>query len=247
MPTVASYNIRKSVGLDWQRQPRRILEVISALDADIVALQEVDKRFGSRATSLHPETIAEATPYKALNFAQRPQGLGWHGNTILVRKQAEVTLERRLVLPALEPRGAVLADIAVDGAVLRVIGVHLGLMGRWRIRQARAVLAHLEALDHRRPTVIMGDLNQWTMEGGCLIDFSRDHHVVTPGPSFHARHPTLSLDRIITSRDVHVEACGVFRSPLAQEASDHLPVWARLRLNQSEHAAHGVQAVKSPT
>ena len=49
MLSVASYNIRKSVGTDWRRQPDRILEVLGEIDADVVALQEVDRRFGRRA------------------------------------------------------------------------------------------------------------------------------------------------------------------------------------------------------
>ena len=43
---LASYNIQKAVGLDFRRDPGRILEVINGLGADIVALQEVDKRPG---------------------------------------------------------------------------------------------------------------------------------------------------------------------------------------------------------
>ena len=39
---LASYNIQKAVGVDFRRDPGRILEVINGLGADIVALQEVD-------------------------------------------------------------------------------------------------------------------------------------------------------------------------------------------------------------
>ena len=51
---VASYNIRKAVGLDWRRKPQRVLDVINEIGADVVALQEVDRRFGSRLTALDP-------------------------------------------------------------------------------------------------------------------------------------------------------------------------------------------------
>ena len=44
--------VRKAVGLDWRRDPRRIIRVLEALDADIVALQEADKRLGSRPAVL---------------------------------------------------------------------------------------------------------------------------------------------------------------------------------------------------
>jgi endonuclease/exonuclease/phosphatase family metal-dependent hydrolase len=38
------------------------------------------------------------------------------------------------------------------------------------------------------------------------------------------------LDRIIVSRDVTVEETGVHRSLAARTASDHLPIWARVRI-----------------
>lgn len=231
MLKVASYNIRKSVGLDWKRQPDRILDVIGEIDADIVALQEVDRRFGRRTSSLSVEHISEATSYVPVRFGARPTSLGWHGNTILVRKDAEVLLHRQIHLPALEPRGAVMADIAINGFVVRVIGMHLGLVGLWRRRQAQTVLDYLAALERKLPTVIMGDLNEWSTEGGALAQFARTHNIVAPGPSFHASRPMLALDRIITDLDFVVVDAGVHASPRAKRASDHLPIWARLSLN----------------
>ena len=233
MLSVASYNIRKSVGTDWRRQPDRILEVIGEIDADIVALQEVDRRFGRRTSSLSDERIAEATDYFPVRFGARPTSLGWHGNTILVRKAGKVLLHRQLHLPALEPRGAVMADIEINGIVVRVIGMHLGLVGLWRKRQALAVLKHLEALEEKLPTVIMGDLNQWTTEGGALAHFAQTHNVIAPGPSFHSTRPVLPLDRIITDLDFVVESAGVHNSAQARLGSDHLPVWAKLKLRET--------------
>jgi endonuclease/exonuclease/phosphatase family metal-dependent hydrolase len=230
MIKVASYNIRKSVGLDWKRQPARILEVIGEIDADIIALQEVDRRFGRRESSLSVDHIGKATDYVPVRFGARPSSLGWHGNTILVRKEAKVLTHRQIQLPQLEPRGAVLADVEIKGIVVRVIGMHLGLVGLWRSRQARAVLEHLEQLERKLPTVIMGDLNQWTTEGGALAHFAETHNIVAPGPSFHSSRPMLPLDRIITDLDFTVESAGVHSSDRARRASDHLPVWARLNL-----------------
>ena len=46
---IASYNIRKAVGLDWRRNPGRIVDVLAEIDADVVVLQEADKRVGARA------------------------------------------------------------------------------------------------------------------------------------------------------------------------------------------------------
>src|SRR3546814_19556889 len=115
----------------------------------------------------------------------------------------------RIDLPAFEPRGAVLADLRVRDATVRVIGMHLGLIGFWRRRQARAVLLTLEALEEPRPTIMMGDLNEWTVDGGCLAMFARQHHVASPGPSFHSRRPVDAPDRILPRSDTRVERAGV--------------------------------------
>ena len=42
-------HIHKAVGTDGRRDPERILRVLHEIGADVVALQEVDRRFGLRA------------------------------------------------------------------------------------------------------------------------------------------------------------------------------------------------------
>ncbi|SFS05474.1 endonuclease/exonuclease/phosphatase family protein [Sphingomonas jatrophae] len=227
MLTVASYNVRKAIGTDRRRDPARVLEVLRELDADIVALQEADRRFGARQAALPPELIAESA-YKPVAFGIRPGGLGWHGNAILVRRQAEILDCAALHLPMLEPRGAVLAEIRLHGVELRIVGMHLDLSGLWRRRQARAVIAEVAARRRTMPTVMMGDLNEWSLSGGCIRDFASGYRLAPTGRSFHARRPVACLDRIIVSSDMEVIAAGVHRSPKAATASDHLPVWAKL-------------------
>ncbi len=245
MISVASYNIQKSIGTDFRRRPARILDVLDELDADIVALQEVDRRFGERVTSLSVEAIESATEYRPLRFGARPQSLGWHGNTILVRKGTEILDQRRLVLPAFEPRGAVLADLRVRGFALRVVGMHLGLVGLWRRRQAVAVLEQLEALEASLPTVMLGDFNEWSVDGGCFRLFAAEHNVSAPGPSYPSVRPMLRLDRIVTSLDLTIERSGVHLSATAREASDHLPIWAQLSYAGSTASREREQVAQS--
>lgn len=237
MISVASYNIQKSIGTDFRRRPERILAVLGELSADIVALQEVDRRFGARASSLSVEALAEKTDYQPIRFGVRPESLGWHGNVILVRKGVEVLNSRTITLPALEPRGAVMADVRVGSERLRIVGMHLGLVGLWRKRQAQAVLDTLEALEETLPTVMMGDLNEWSVNGGCLRHFAADHHVGRPGLSFPSLKPMFSFDRIITSPELAIAESGVHSTRKAREASDHLPVWARVKTNGEIAAA----------
>lgn len=230
MIKVASYNIRKSLGTDRQRRPDRIIAILEEIDADIVALQEVDRRFGERASTLDAERILDHTDYMPVRYGIRQMSLGWHGNAILVRKSARIIDQQRLTIPSFEPRGAILADIELHGATVRVVGMHLGLIGTTRLKQAQSVVDYLSKLEGEHPTVIMGDLNQWAPDGGCLAQFARGHQVIAPGPSFHSSRPMLQLDRIITSRDVALVATGVHNTTLARRGSDHLPVWATLRL-----------------
>ena len=86
--TFASYNIHKAVGLDRRRDPERILSVLREIDADVIALQEVDRRIGQRATVL-PRALLDDTPWKPVRVAKRPRSLGWHGNAILVRRDID--------------------------------------------------------------------------------------------------------------------------------------------------------------
>jgi endonuclease/exonuclease/phosphatase family metal-dependent hydrolase len=225
---VASYNIHKGVGLDRRRNPERVLEVLREIDADIIALQEADRRFGTRESVLPTHLLDEHSDWKPVEFGMRALSMGWHGNVILVRKSAQVVERAPIHLPSLEPRGAVMADIDTHAGMVRVVGMHLDLSGLWRRRQAAAIMTHVDTATLRHPTVLMGDLNEWTAAAGCLRDFCRDYRMAATGPSFHARRPVGRLDRIMVSQDLVVADCGVHASAAARKTSDHLPIWATL-------------------
>lgn len=227
---VASYNIRKAVGLDWRRRPGRVLDVVNELGADVLALQEVDRRFGSRISALDPELIEKETDYRAIKFSHREQSLGYHGNVILARKAVRVIDARPMVLPHLEPRGAAVADLEFGGKAIRVVGMHLGLTKKWRQLQTETIVRELRALEANMPTILMGDLNEPNLQSGVLRAFEHGHHIAACGPSFHASMPVFTLDRIIVTEDIVIGEAGVHRSDKSREASDHLPIWAQLAL-----------------
>lgn len=225
---VASYNMRKAIGTDRRRNPERVLQVLREIDADVVALQEADRRFGARAAVLTQHLLEEHGDWQAVVLGARVGSMGWHGNAILVRRSARIVDCEPLHLPALEPRGAVMADVDFGGQVVRIVGMHLDLSGLWRRKQAHAIMAHVAASTHRYPTVMMGDLNEWSRQSGCLRDFAHNYRFAETGPSFHARRPIARLDRIMVSSELRVVDCGVHATPAARVASDHLPIWAEL-------------------
>ena len=228
MIKVASYNMRKGIGLDRRRDPARVLSVLGELDADIVALQEADRRFGTRASAIPLRMFEEHSDYVPVSLDNRPGSIGWHGNALLVRKGAEVEESHALHLPTLEPRGAVAATIRIGDRRLRVVGMHLDISGLRRRQQARAILKHVAAGEDL-PTILMGDCNEWRASGGCLADFGAEHRLVETGHSFHSRRPVAKLDRIFASPDLEAVDAGVHQSALAARASDHLPIWARFQ------------------
>ena len=231
--TFASYNIRKALGTDRRRDPDRIMAVLREIDADVIALQEADRRFGRRESVLPRQTLDES-PWRVVPLATRPDSLGWHGNALLVRRGIELAESAIVPLPVLEPRGAVRADLLVEGKRLRVIGVHLDLSGLRRRHQIRSVLAHADGCAHACPTVMMGDFNEWALHGGCFREFGRESgggwNVLAPGRSFPSRRPVAQLDRFVASHDWRVAEAGVHHSALAAQGSDHLPIYARLSL-----------------
>jgi len=245
--TVASYNMRKAIGLDRRRDPQRILDVLRQIDADVVALQEADRRFGGRGSAVphelidthgmyvpvhlgvrHKRPLEKARKHAEKLFKVSTRNLGWHGNALLVKRHIGVLDCAALDLPTLEPRGAVMAELLIGDQAVRVVGMHLDLSGLWRRRQVRAILDAIAARPQKMPTVLMGDTNEWRTAAGCLKDFEPEFHLAPTGPSFHARHPVAALDRIIVHKDLNIEAAGVHMSPAARRASDHLPIWARL-------------------
>jgi len=239
--------MRKAIGLDRRRDPQRILDVLHQIDADVVALQEADKRFGGRGSAVPHELIDTHGIYKPVHLGvshKRPlekarkhaeklfkvstRNIGWHGNALLVKRHIGVLDCAALELPMLEPRGAVMAELLIGDQAIRVIGMHLDLSGLWRRRQIRCILDAIASRRQQMPTVLMGDTNEWRTAAGCLKDLEPDFHVAPTGLSFHARHPIAALDRIIVHKDLNIEAAGVHASAAARRASDHLPVWARL-------------------
>ena len=222
---LASYNLHKCRGMTGPHAPERNLEVIAGLGADVVALQEVDFRFGARPEALPRGLVRDATGLVPADFScTGSQSLGWHGQTVLLRPElAGAAVVRRLPLPGIEPRGA----IALRLPGLTVVAVHLGLARSSR----RAQLARLVAQAARigaGPVALMGDFNEWSDD--CGLEPLAGWQVVAPGPTWPAPLPRLRLDRFALTRDIRVRGTGVQDDDAARRASDHLPIWAEIDL-----------------
>lgn len=224
---VASYNVHKCVGTDGRFDPERTAQVIREIDADVIALQEADKRFGGRDGLLDLARLEREAGLTLVPVAGRAKAHGWHGNAVLFRR-GSVRAVRQLKLPGLEPRGAVVAEIELEaGSAIRIIAAHFGLLRRSRTRQVSTILNIMDGGDET-PTLLMGDLNEWRLNGRSALSLFETAFggLPPPVPSFPSRLPLLALDRIIANRNAVVSPISVHDTPLARVASDHLPIKA---------------------
>ncbi|WP_442953891.1 endonuclease/exonuclease/phosphatase family protein [Pararhizobium sp.] len=228
---IASYNVHKCIGVDRKFDPKRTVSVIAELGADLIAIQEADKRFGERSGLLDLALIeAECGLVPVPITALSSSGHGWHGNMLMMRKGSVLKVQQ-LKLPGVEPRGALVVDIRFDVGHLRIVAAHFGLLKRSRAQQARMILASI-ADDEKMPTLLIGDLNEWREGKRSSLASLQPVFDPTSGavPSFPSRFPVLALDRVLGHPHELVTAISAHDTPLARIASDHLPVKAHIDL-----------------
>jgi len=213
------------VGADGRFEPARVAAVIRELDADVVALQEVEsRRMGVNTLEL----LAQETGYDAIAGPTMVEAHGEYGNGLLTRHRACVIRRIDLGVGRREPRGAIDVDLTCGGLTLRVMAVHLGLWPGERREQVRRLLRALADGPADQPTVLLGDFNEWLLWGRPLR-WLHAHFGETRVPaSFPSWLPFLALDRIWVKPATLPLSVRVHRSRLALEASDHLPICAHI-------------------
>ena len=229
--TLASYNIHRCIGLDGRQDPDRIREVLRLLDADVIALQEVEVSPGAPDLL---EFFCEASDWRPVRGITLRRASGDYGNAVLTRLPVRKVHRQDLSFRQREPRGALHLDLDSDGPALRVVATHFGLRPVERRTQAEILASELEAAARRADapevTVLMGDFNEWFLWGRALRRLA-GRFLPAPAPAtFPARRPLFSLDRIWVTRGVRSCKSEAVRTPLTRIASDHLPLRASLRL-----------------
>ena len=208
---LVTWNVHGWVGRDGVRDPGPAFDVMRELDADVVALQEVEGGdWPARA---------EAAGYRPLLGPTRG---GSYGNALLVRPRALRLRRHDLSVPGREPRGALDAVLETPAGPLRVVATHLGLRASERRVQARRLAHHLG--DGGVPVALLGDLNDWTPWAEQLRPLSRAVGPLSRIPTFPSRRPTLPLDRAAWRAPRRSARIHAIRTLAARRASDHLPL-----------------------
>ena len=230
---IATYNVHRCRGLDGRTRPHRIVEVLRAVNGDIVALQEV-LGAGPRGTS-HIEEIGAAL------------GMGWvlaparhlrghpFGNAVLSRFPIRQHLEHDLSWKTCEPRCLQRVDVGVDSHVLHIYNVHLGTAILERRHQAQRLATIVGDRHVAGPKLVLGDFNEWMrglvtrllsakLKSIDLRDYMRRRR------TYPGLFPILHLDHIYYAGRVEIVHIEVPRTRLALVASDHLPLVADVRV-----------------
>jgi endonuclease/exonuclease/phosphatase family metal-dependent hydrolase len=220
--------------MDRRTRPDRIAAVLRAIDADVIALQEVIGA-GPRG----PSHIEEIGATLGMGWVMAPtRHLRGHqfGNAVLSRHPIMHHVQHDLSWKTCEARGVHRADIDVDGRTLHVYNVHLGTAILERRHQAQR-LATLVADRHvGGPKIVLGDFNEWMRGLTTRLLSSRLKSVDLPmylrrRRTYPGVFPILHLDHIYYAGRLEIMGIAMPRTRLSLVASDHLPLVADVRLD----------------
>lgn len=236
--TVLTFNIHKGFSiLNRHHTLPKIREFLENTHPDVVFLQEVRGLHLKGPVENQLEHLAdqlwEHTAYgKNAVFTD-----SHHGNAILSRFPFVHFENRDVSLNPLEKRGILYGKVLFGKSQtpLHLFCLHLNLLNRDRLIQAEALLDFVaEKVPIGEPLIVGGDFNDWS---GHLVQKLRDELdplgeeegiVLKTFPSFF---PVFCLDRIF-ARHVKLQTIEVVRDPRWMGMSDHLPVLARVGVEQ---------------
>ena len=215
---LATFNIRRGLGLDSVTDLERTARAIRATDARVVALQELDRGMARSGTVDQPAVIAELTGMDVLFWPTLRRKQGEYGIGLAVHSGAQAGFRALPRIGREEPRGAIVGR--TEG--LAIVATHVATRD-----PARA--AHLDALtslalEMDGPVVILGDLNASRRRLGGLQAAGFD-----AGPRRHTigRSRRRQIDYILVGPGLRL-----LRSwTVPGDASDHTPLVADVALD----------------
>jgi endonuclease/exonuclease/phosphatase family metal-dependent hydrolase len=230
---IVTYNIHRCRGMDGRTLPYRAIDVLSGLQADVIALQEV---LGAGPNdSGHAEEIGAALGMGWVMASVRHLRGRQFGNVVLSHFPIRQHYQYDLSWKTCEPRCCQRVDLAIDDHTLHLFNVHLGTAFRERRDQAEKLATIVHDRRIRAPKVLLGDFNEWS-QGFATIALTEKLQAIDLSVHLRRRRtypgllPFLHLDHIYYEGHVDIAGVEIPRTRKSLIASDHLPFLAELRV-----------------
>ena len=223
-----SYNVRS-----LRDDEMAVTAVIRACQPDVVCIQEAPRFFRWRTK------CAELARKSGLFVVTGGRTAG--AMLLLARIGVDVDAKHDVLLskvPKLHQRGLAVGGLRVEGARVAVASMHLDLDAGERRKHVDEVFRHMDRLSTGAPIILAGDVNETPGEPAWQALTARLTDAYAAAPTgeeftFSARNPNRRIDGIFVDPAITVLSCGVPDVPGAEQASDHRPLLAELRLPSS--------------
>lgn len=223
-----SYNVHGFVDMHDQYSPEKTLAVLSDINADVIALQEVltDDRDG--LTLL--KQFANNHSYKLIFGPTILHQHGHHyGNAMLTKGKIKSTHLHDISVPGREPRSVLHINVFMHQEYWHILTTHLGLKNKERRYQIKRLQNIINTFE-QSPIVLMGDINEWFPWTRNMRKLKRLFQQKNSPATFPSKWPLFSLDKIFILPAFRMDKLYTSRSNHARIASDHLPLIADIAL-----------------
>ncbi|MFK7697010.1 endonuclease/exonuclease/phosphatase family protein [Paenibacillus sp. HJGM_3] len=213
-----TYNMRHAQGADGQVDLNRVARLLQTSQADVIALQEVDRYWGRSGNRDQIKALADRLGMEWRFSPSLNDGKRQYGNALL--SKYPIDRSESILLPGKQEQRSLLdARLLIGEAILRVVTTHLGVTSSDRQSQLERIRQQLA--DDEGPTVLLGD---WNMAAD---DPNLVHHLpqwtILPLP---VGASTLVSGDAIDHIFVNFDAGGAVARAWPSLASDHFPVMA---------------------
>ena len=220
---VANYNIKSGI---WTSLDK-VEAVLKDLDADVVALEEVDRNMHRSGNVDQAAVLAKKLHASHVFVGAWDDDKGSYGIALLSR--LPIVSATRVDLPranGFEPRVAIDAVVCAGKTPVRIVSTHTDFLPWAAAAQAEAIATRV---DGDEGVVVLGDFNAKPGEAGLSAVVAKRNDALAlfdEGPTF----PGFSsrLDHILTGRTVKAA------KRIVNPASDHFAVTATIELLQNK-------------
>ncbi|MDD4490176.1 MAG: endonuclease/exonuclease/phosphatase family protein [Paludibacter sp.] len=226
------YNVRHCEGMDSIINYDRIANIISTLDGDFVALQELDSASTrSKGINMVKELGDKLGMHAYFGAAISYKG-GKYGVGILSKKPAQNIHQYKL--SGSEPRTFLIAEYED----FLIISVHLDLMESNRVESVEIITEKIKALNKK--AYLAGDFNEDKVEGAMFTAFKKDWTIVSPIKNTFPTTggPTKCIDFTLTYNPAGkyeiYKADVIYNLPgiNVSVSSDHFPLYIDFKQNE---------------